>query len=211
MSQDKSTVAFLALGDSYTIGESVLESESWPYQLANDLSKKGKSVQVGKVIATTGWTTEDLLKAIEVQEKELLKTDFDMVSLLIGVNNQYKGYAIKQYKKEFKVLLKKALSFVDMDPSKVFVVSIPDYGVTPFASENNKDIEKIESDLIIYNQIAEEYAKKYGVPFYDITPISLKAMYDKDYVANDGLHPSAKMYQEWVAYFSAAVSRQITK
>ncbi|MFT4740641.1 MAG: lysophospholipase L1-like esterase [Marivirga sp.] len=211
MSQDNSTVAFLALGDSYTIGEAVLESESWPHQLAKNLTKKGRSVQVKKVIATTGWTTDELLKAIEAQEEELLAAKFDLVSLLIGVNNQYRGYDIKQYKKEFKALLKKALSFVDMDPSKVFIVSIPDYSVTPFVADNNKDKEKIAADLIIYNQIAQEYAKKNGIPFYDITPISLKAMYEKGYVAADGLHPAAKMYQEWVDYFSSSVSRQITE
>lgn len=211
MSQDKSSLSFIALGDSYTVGEAVEQENSWPYLLAMDLDAKGIKLNVEKVIATTGWTTDELLASIDKQEAKLLEKTYDVVSLLIGVNNQYRGYSIEQYKKEFEVLLKKAITLAGGKNSHVFIVSIPDYGVTPFVKQNDKDAKKIATDLVQYNTIARELAEENQVVFFDITPISLKAIYDKSYIAKDGLHPSGKMYKEWVNYFSSALSRQISE
>ncbi len=207
MAQNK--ISYLALGDSYTIGEEVDESERWPVVLTKQLNNMGKGVSLEKMIATTGWTTDELIKAIEADE-ELLDSEFQLVSLLIGVNNQYRGYPIKQYKKEFTRLLKKAITLAGNDPTKVFVLSIPDYGITPFAVEKGKEAKVVSDELLNYNNIARDISLKYSVKFYDITPLSLKAMIaPEDYLAKDQLHPSAKMYEEWVDYIFTGVNRQL--
>ncbi|WMN10772.1 SGNH/GDSL hydrolase family protein [Marivirga salinae] len=202
MAQDK--LLYLALGDSYTIGEAVDADKTWPKLLSDNLNQRGVKIQLDKIIAKTGWTTDELLVAIE-DEESLKNTKFDIVSLLIGVNNQYRGYGIKQYEKEFELLLKKAINLAGNKVSKVFVVSIPDYGVTPFALENNKNSDLIAQELYKYNSIAKNISDEYGVRFFDITPISLKAIWKKDFVAEDKLHPSAKMYADWVEYIEPGV------
>ncbi len=202
MAQDK--LLYLALGDSYTIGEAVDADKTWPKLLSDNLNQRGVEMQLDKIIAKTGWTTDELLVAIE-DEESLKNTKFDIVSLLIGVNNQYRGYGIKQYEEEFELLLKKAITLAGNKVNKVFVVSIPDYGVTPFALENNKNSDLIAQELSKYNSIAKNISDEYGVRFFDITPISLKAIWQKDFVAEDKLHPSAKMYAEWVEYIEPGV------
>ena len=186
-------LTYLALGDSYTIGESVDVSERWPVQLAKQLKDVDIPMSDPQIIATTGWTTDELLKGIEAAETQV---SYDLVSLLIGVNNQYRGYPIEQQKEEFEVLLKKAIKFANMDTTRVFVVSIPDWGVTPFAE--GRDQEKIAAEIDAYNQVNETICENYGVKYFDITPISRKAAQDESLVALDGLHPSGKMYSEWV-------------
>ncbi|SNS77620.1 Lysophospholipase L1 [Ekhidna lutea] len=184
----------LALGDSYTIGEAVDVGERWPVQLARRLRKD--SIQVDPVIvATTGWTTDELLAGIVKADVE---GTYDFVSLLIGVNNQYRGYPIDQYEKEFKQLLDQAIQFAGGNPYNVMVVSIPDYGVTPFATKKMLDEEKIARELDNYNAIAEKITKLRDVKFIDITPGSKKAKDDPSLIASDGLHPSGKMYTQWV-------------
>lgn len=187
------TLTYLALGDSYTIGESVDVSERWPVQLVKQLKDLEIPMSDPQIIATTGWTTDELLKGIEAAET---KESYDLVSLLIGVNNQYRGYPIEQQKKEFEVLLKKAIQFANMDTARVFVVSIPDWGVTPFAE--GRDQERIAAEIDAYNQVNLRICENYGVKYFDITPISRKAAQDESLVALDGLHPSGKMYTEWV-------------
>jgi lysophospholipase L1-like esterase len=204
MAQDSNT--YLALGDSYTIGESVKSNNSWPQLLADKLNDRGVAIDVTKIIATTGWTTDELINAIE-DDSSLVDTKYDLVSLLIGVNNQYRGYGIKQYEEEFELLLRKAIELAGKKAAKVFVLSIPDYGVTLFAKENNKNPELIAGELNEYNQIAKNISAEYGVSFFDITPISLKAYSDATYLAEDKLHPSAKMYEEWVDYIEVGVFR----
>lgn len=187
------TYKYLALGDSYTIGEAVPADERWPHILQGRLVGDGLKVEMPKIIATTGWTTDELQAAID---KENPAKNYDLVSLLIGVNNQYRGYPIGQYKTEFESLLKQAIAFAQNRAERTFVVSIPDYGVTPFAAE--KDPPKIARELDEYNAIAQEICKKYQVAFVDITPGSRRASEDPALVAEDGLHPSGKMYKEWV-------------
>lgn len=185
-------ITYLALGDSYTIGESVSEKFRWPVQLVDSLSKNNLSIKKLDIVAKTGWTTAELQKGIE---KRTLLPNYDFVSLLIGVNNQYRGYNIEIYKKEFRELLLQAVEFAGGESSKVFVVSIPNYGVTPFGLKNE---EKIRKELLEYDAIATSIASEYDIPFVNITPISEKAKKDTSLIAVDKLHPSGKMYSAWV-------------
>lgn len=190
---DSTEYAYLALGDSYTIGESVSEADRWPVQLVASLKNAGISFAEPRIIARTGWTTNELMSAIDAAD---LNQTFDLVSLLIGVNNQYRGYKIDQQEREFEILLHKAIAFAGGDRSKVFVVSIPDYGVTPFGKNGNP--EKIATEIDQYNAINKKIADLYQIQYFDITPISRLALGNPDLIARDGLHPSGLMYQEWV-------------
>lgn len=192
MAQSNDPLKFLALGDSYTIGESVDEKDRWPVQLAKQLRAKGIKVADPKIIATTGWRTDDLKNAIL---KESPSKNYDYVSLLIGVNNQYQGKSASSYAPEFEELLKMAIEFAGGDKSKVFVVSIPDYGFTPFGKEKKEAITKAIDE---FNAVNKSITEKYKIKYFDITPISRKGFDDPELVAGDGLHPSGKMYGEWV-------------
>ncbi len=184
---------FLALGDSYTIGESVPENERWPIQLSDSLSTKGFIFKEINIIATTGWTTSELQAGILDAAPD---SSYDMVSLLIGVNNQYRGYNTNIYRTEFKELLEQAIVLANRDMEKVFVVSIPNYGVTPFGQSLGED--RIRKELLYYDAIADSIAQTFGVPFVNITPISEDAKTDPGLIAGDQLHPSGKMYSLWV-------------
>ncbi len=188
---DKAT--FLALGDSYTIGESVPKNMRWPVQLVDKLNNNGYNFAEPTIIATTGWTTAELQQGI-IDENP--SKDFDLVSLLIGVNNQYRGYDFGIYKKELPELISMAIEFAGGDTSRVFMVSIPNYGVTPFGQSRGEDV--IRAELLEYDAYAAELASEFGIPFFNITPISEKAKTDASYIASDELHPSGKMYSEWV-------------
>ncbi|WP_372367509.1 SGNH/GDSL hydrolase family protein [Candidatus Uabimicrobium sp. HlEnr_7] len=182
---------FLALGDSYTIGECV-EENSWPIQLQQALKKSQINIDV-QIIAQTGWTTDELAQVIY---KKNIQKNFDMVSLSIGVNNQYRGQSEKKYRKEFIWLLEQAINFAGKDPKKVIVVSIPDWGITPFAKKDKRSSKQIGQQIDIFNNINAKETKKRRCHYIDITPLSRKK--DASLVANDGLHPSAKMYNMWV-------------
>ena len=187
----KQSVRYLALGDSYTIGESVTENERWPNQLATILSEKNIQTEV-TIIARTGWTTDELWQGIQANPPQ---GTYDLVSLLIGVNNQYRGYDIKEYREQFRFLLRKSIEYAGNDPNRVIVLSIPDWGVTPFAS--GRDREQIAKDINAFNLVNREESEKAGVHFVDVTPISREAITDLSLIASDGLHPSGKMYFEW--------------
>jgi lysophospholipase L1-like esterase len=184
------SVRYLALGDSYTIGESVAENERWPVQLAAALKQGGHDVDV-TIIARTGWTTDELWEGIQ---KANPQGPYDLVSLLIGVNNQYRGYDIGEYRESFRFLLNKSIEFAAGDKSRVFVVSIPDWGVTPFAGGRNAG--QIASEIDAFNAVNREETDAAGVLYVDITPIS--RVDDPSLIADDGLHPSGKMYSQWV-------------
>ncbi|WP_316830657.1 SGNH/GDSL hydrolase family protein [Pedobacter aquatilis] len=186
---------YLALGDSYTIGQSVTQAESFPYQLQTLLKKNGRNVEDPKIIAVTGWTTDELQGAI-TQAKVTQK--FDFVTLLIGVNNQYRGYPLETYKKEFSALLQTAIGFSGGRKARVFVISIPDWGVTPYAKNYSKSPQTIASEIDAFNAAAEQITLAAGVSFTNITPDSRMAANDISLIASDGLHPSAKMYTNWV-------------
>lgn len=191
--QETAAISYLALGDSYTIGESVIESERWPVQLMLQLQEDGMHIRHPKIIAKTGWRTDELLQAMQEQ---LDDKKYDLVSVLIGVNNQYQGGELSVYKKELKKILKQAITQGKQGRRSVFVLSIPDYGVTPFGKESDK--KNISKEVEAYNKVARGIAKEMDIPFYDITSISKKAAQDLSLLAKDELHPSGKMYALWV-------------
>jgi lysophospholipase L1-like esterase len=180
------TGRYFAIGDSYTIGESVTAAERFPHQLARELD-----LPEPLIVAKTGWTTDELSNALDTIR---VAGPYDLVTLLIGVNNQYRGRDAEQYRVEFAELLRRAINFAGDNPKKVIVVSIPDWGVTPFAE--GRDRAKIAAEIDRYNAINREEAAKAGARYVDITPISRGN--DPALVAGDGLHPSAKQYTEWV-------------
>ena len=188
---------YLALGDSYTIGESVNEAERWPNQLAVKLTKKGIATDKPTIIATTGWRTDDLKNAIL---KAQLQPNYDLVSLLIGVNNFYQGKPIEQYESEFADLLGLAIKLAEGKKENVFVVSIPDYGFTPFGKTKQPQItEGIDK----FNAVNKRVSEANGVRYYNITDISRNGLNQLDLVASDGLHPSGRQYLLWVERLSA--------
>jgi lysophospholipase L1-like esterase len=189
---DSKKIKFLALGDSYTIGESVAEDQRWPVQLVTALKDKGHETTPPQIIATTGWRTDDLKKAILAAQPP---NDHTLVSLLIGVNNQYQGKSAESYGPEFEELLKMAIAFAGGDKTKVFVVSIPDYGFTPFGKEKQSVISKAIDE---FNTVNRSITEKYGIKYFNITDVSRKGLEDPSLVAEDGLHPSGKMYSRWV-------------
>lgn len=190
---EDSQLKYLALGDSYTIGESVSENRRWSVQLATAIRERGINIAAPTIIAKTGWTTDELQNAIN---NATLEPKYDLVSLLIGVNNQYRGYPIAQFEKEFGALLEQAVTFAGGQKDRVFIVSIPDYGVTPFGQKKNP--VKIATELDLYNHLTKKMTEAAGITFVDITPISRTATDDPTLIAEDGLHPSAAMYQQWV-------------
>jgi len=187
------TLNYLALGDSYTIGQSVDLSQSFPYQLKTNLTAQGYTVADPKIIAVTGWTTTDLINAIAQAN---LTQKYDIVTLLIGVNNQYQGKSQAQYRTEFVQLLNTAIAFANGNKQHVFVLSIPDYSVTPFAQ--GSDVATIASQINQFNDINYYESTTAGVNYVNITGISREAASDPTLIAPDGLHPSAKMYGLWV-------------
>ncbi len=207
---DDKTYTFLALGDSYTIGEGVPENERWPVLLAAALIANALDVDTPLIIARTGWTTAELKAGIEQANPQ---GPFNLVSLLIGVNNQYRGpsrgYTQEAYRQEFAALLQQAIGFAGGNPDGVFVVSIPDYSVTPFVSQNNK--ERIAREIDEYNAINREEAGHAGVSYFDITPISRSAAIDPSLIAPDNLHPSGNMYQQWVDLMLPGVKTKIIR
>jgi len=186
-------IRYLALGDSYTIGENVKLQQSIPYQLSSKLRKNGYNMKDPDIIAKTGWTTGNLLSSIESYNPNI---KFDVVTLLIGVNNQFQGRSIEQYRSEFKIILNKAIKFADNSNKSVIVFSIPDWGVTPFA--DRLDRKKISQEIDKFNEVNQQESKKAGVHYIDVTSISRKAAFDPTLLAVDGLHPSGKMYKKWV-------------
>lgn len=202
--QNGAALTYLALGDSYTIGEAVSENQSFPYQLIPQLKSLGLDVVAKpKIIAKTGWTTDDLQSAIKAEN---LTQKYDIVTLLIGVNNQYRGYSATTYRKEFVALLQTAIGFANGNKKHVFVVSIPDWGVTPFGKNSGKSTAVIAQEIDAFNAVNKEETLALGVSYTDITPGSRNAATDVSLVATDGLHPSGKMYGEWAVKIASAVA-----
>jgi lysophospholipase L1-like esterase len=184
-------VRFLALGDSYTKGESVPWNLNWPNQMADRLKEAGYAIESLTIIANTGWRTDDLIRAINNQQ---VRSDYNLVSLLVGVNNQYQGRSIDTYSAEFEELLQKSIEFAGGNKKNVIVLSIPDYYYTPFGKNNPTISQAIDN----FNSVNRSISEGYGIAYYDITPISRMGLSDPELVASDGLHPSEKMYAAWV-------------
>ena len=184
---------FLALGDSYTIGESVAEAERWPVQLVTRLQQQGIPMTTPEIVAKTGWTTDELAAGIQAAKPQ---KPYDLVSLLIGVNNQYRGRGQEEYRQQLFNLLQQAIVFAGADPTRVIVLSIPDWGVTPFAA--GQDRAAIATEIDTFNAINRAEAEKARVWYVDVTAVSRQASADPTLIAPDGLHPSGKMYAAWV-------------
>jgi lysophospholipase L1-like esterase len=192
---------YLALGDSYTIGEQVESRYNFPAQVTGLLNKKGDSFADPDIIAKTGWTTDELQQAIQQANPG---QGYDFVTLLIGVNNQYRGRKIADYMPEFESLLKQAIQFAGNQPGHVIVLSIPDWGVTPFAA--GRDRNKIAREIDEYNAANQEIALRYGAHYIDITPSTRESVNDHSLLAPDGLHPSGKEYERWAEKIAACIT-----
>jgi len=189
------SVKFLALGDSYTIGESVPVNERWPVQLSDSLKTSRIITDTLIIIAKTGWTTDELKKGIAAANPE---GTFNLVSLLIGVNNQFRGRDTGEYRIQFRELLEIAINFAGGSDSRVIVLSIPDWGATPFGVNRNPD--KIAEQIDNFNRINQEETLKTKASYFNITAISRLARTDPSLIAPDNLHPSGKMYKLWVEH-----------
>jgi acyl-CoA thioesterase-1 len=186
------TINYLALGDSYTIGTAVSAEERWPVQLARELNAETTlEVPPPDIVATNGWTTYELMAGIDTAT---LKSSYDLVSLLIGVNDQFRGQPVEGYRPRFTELLERAINFAGGDTSRVFVVSIPDYAFTPFGSTR----PNVSEGVAAFNAAAKEITESYGIPFLNITPISQEGLDKPELVASDNLHPSGGQYTRWV-------------
>ncbi len=184
---------YLALGDSYTIGEGISEDGRWPVLLVKGLNHHGFIVKEARIIAKTGWTTDELMDAVQ---NENLNQPFDLVSLCIGVNNQYRGRSMDRFRHEFAELVNMSIGFAKNDTARVFVLSIPDWGCTPFARNRNQD--EISRQIDGYNLIKKEECRKKNVQFIDITDLTRNFADKPGFLAPDGLHYSAVMHQLWV-------------
>jgi len=190
---DSKQLTYLALGDSYTIGESVSETDRYPNLLVQALRKEGVLVSSPTIIAQTGWTTNDLKQGI--QEAEINEKTYDLVTLLIGVNNEFQQLSEQEYRVEFTQLLNQAIQFAGNKKEKVVVLSIPDYGCTPYGKSRQIAISK---RIDAFNAINKQITDSLEVNYVDITGISRNGLTNTGLVAHDGLHPSGKMYQLWV-------------
>jgi lysophospholipase L1-like esterase len=190
---DMPAIRYLALGDSYTIGEAVSEKDRWPNQLVRLLDSEGIPVEV-KIIARTGWTVDELWQGIQANPPE---GSYDLVTLLIGVNDQYRRYPSDGYREDFRFMLGKAIEYAGGDPDKVIVLSIPDWGFTPFAVPLG-NTEPISQKIDEFNAINLQETQLAGAHYVDITDISRMALDDFELITGDRLHPSGKMYALWV-------------
>jgi len=182
---------YLALGDSYTIGESVPAKDRWSNQLAKLLEAEGIQTDV-KVIARTGWTVDELWQGIQADSPQ---GTYDLVTLLIGVNDQYRGYPVDGYREDFRFMLSKAIEYAGGNPDKVAVLSIPDWGFTPFAADRNREFVSRQIDE--FNSVNLDETRNAGAHYVDVTEISRMSMDHSELIAGDGLHPSGKMYTMW--------------
>ena len=197
---------YLALGDSYTIGEGVNITESFPYQVVEALRKKGFNFSAPEIIAKTGWTTDELSAAIDAHQ---FLSKYDFVSILIGVNNQYRGRTVEEYKLELEGLIKKALLFADGKKEHVIVISIPDYSISPFAQ--SIDPENISRSIDLFNSVNNALSIQYKVQHIDIST-DLKDVKDNaSLFVEDGLHPTANEYGKWANETVKIISEQLKK
>ena len=199
---------YLALGDSYTIGESVPAADNFPNQTVSILNSGQANFQPARIIAKTGWTTDELEAGIiTANAVDPLLLPYDFVSLLIGVNNQYRGRPVEDYKPQFEALLKKAIQFAGGKADHVIVLSIPDWGVTPFAQ--GRDRKQIAREIDVYNAANKSIAHQYQVYYIDITPGTREAATDTTLLAGDGLHPSGKEYAKWARAVAEKIKAEL--
>jgi lysophospholipase L1-like esterase len=190
---------YLALGDSYTIGESLFVEDSWPMQWARALQASGIDIANPGIIARTGWTTDELSTALdEAESNNTLSPPYDLVSLSIGVNNQYRGRSAENYREEFSSLLQRAIRYSGEEAARVVVISIPDWGITEYGQKSGRDTAKISRELDLFNQINADASRNVGAHWVDISKITREAGSGTNFYAEDGLHPSRALYALWV-------------
>ena len=194
------TQRFLALGDSYTIGEGVAERDRWPMQLAALLRADGLPVADPRIVARTGWTVSELGAAMDA---EALDPPYELVTLLIGVNDQYRGGAAEEYRMPLRAMLRRAVGLADSQPRRALLVSIPDWGVTDFAGKDARGPTAIGAEIDAFNAVAREEARRAGIAFVDVTDISRSAAHRAQLV-EDGLHPGAQQYRAWAMRIAPA-------
>jgi lysophospholipase L1-like esterase len=192
--------SYLALGDSYTIGEGVPVFENFPYQTVQLLRAVGHAFYAPEIVAKTGWTTDELQAGIGNQQ---LLPSYDIVSLLIGVNNQYRGKSVPGYTADFENLLQQAIRFAGNRAGHVFVLSIPDWGVTPFGKQSGRT--GIAGEIDTFNAVNKQYAQQYNTHYIDITPGTREAATDETLLTTDQLHPSGKDYARWARHLATAI------
>jgi len=198
---------FLALGDSYTIGEGVAEDQRWPNQLVASLRQAGIAIDAPEIVARTGWTTDELSAAMNAHA---FHAPYALVTLLIGVNNQYRGRDVDNYRAEFRDLLQRAIELAGGRPHRVVVVSIPVWGVTRFGRESGRDLTAIAREIDAYNAANVEIATMLHVRCADVTPISREHGGDAAMLVDDGLHPSAAMYERWIQAILPVAKQALT-
>ena len=203
-STDTSVKTYLALGDSYTIGQSVPEEDRFPEQTIQLLRNENIKISDPEIIAATGWTAGNLINALTLNPPQ---KHHSLVSLLIGVNNQYRGKSMDEYKTEFALLLNRSLQYAGGNKKNVFVLSIPDYSVTPFAHNSNK--QKIAIEIDSFNVINKAISDSLGVNYLDVTAISRDGLNDPELIANDGLHPSGKQYKKWAELLAPMMKKSL--
>jgi len=192
----RSGVRYLALGDSYTCGQSVEQQDSFPFQLLRAAQSKGIDMADPQVVAETGWTTRNLIMGLN--QAKLEGSRFDLVTLAIGVNNQFNGMSLVEYGRQFEMLLDSAVALAGGRPSRVIVLSIPDWGVTPYAAKSGRDLKSVAPQINAFNAKAQAICAAKKVAFVDVTGISRQAASDPSLITTDGLHPSGKQYALWV-------------
>ena len=193
------SLRYLAIGDSYTAGESLQVEDSWSMQWARALRAKGIAIDDPGIIAKNGWTTDELCEALdEAESNNTLSPPYDLVSISIGVNNQYSGRGEDNYREEFSALLKRAIGYAGKKTSHVFVLSIPDWGISEFGQKSGRDTAQIARELDSYNQVNAEVSDTAGVHYIDIGKITREVGADAKFYAEDGLHPSRALYALWV-------------
>lgn len=198
----KNTSKFLALGDSYTIGQSVEVNERWPVQFLKELKATTNVIDTLQIIAQTGWRVDQLKEAMNSSD---LEPPYGIVSLLIGVNNQYQGQNANDFRPEFIEILEKSLKLVENRTERLFVISIPDWGASPYGF--GFDRAKVSKEINEFNSVVKEESEKRGLRYFNITTISRRALIDRTLIASDGLHPSGKMYKLWVDKMIPIISK----
>ncbi len=193
--------SWLALGDSYTIGEGVPLHLSYPYQTLQLLRKKHFHFHAPEIIAQTGWTSFELADHLLHYN---LSQQYDIVTLLIGVNNQYRNLPIEAYNTDLHFLIKKALHLVGGHSQRVILLSIPDWGVTPFAQD--RDTAAIATAINSFNQVKASAAAEYGIHCIDITPYTRQAKEDASLLTTDQLHPSGAAYTVWAELLATQIA-----
>ena len=199
--------SYLALGDSYTIGEQVLFAENFPNQttaLLNTTADNVSHFTAPEIIAQTGWTTDELIAAMDAAH---LTKQYDIVSLLIGVNNQYRGRLANNFKIEFENLLQRAIQLAGNNPQRVFVLSIPDWGITPFAEGRNR--KQVADEIDAYNNVCETSAAAFKTHFINIITSQRTDGNKTEFLAPDGLHPSGKEYNKWAVKLADIILKEL--